>query len=231
MHDDRQSDMENMTGIDIANTIDLQVDPEALANEPSYLSNFLASLQSLLSAPVPTPTTSTGSLFDSKKEQYVTRRHSISGALPLGPGAAPLPDTSDPDEGYSDNNPLAWSSIYIHPGTLCEERLKIEVAKQNQVVVVQRGGCSFSAKLRNIPAFPPDSLSLQLVIIVSFPHHEQPSVKMDENQGPRQIIKDAHSETHTGAPVVQPLLDESKRTVWVSEESTISVVRVSKLRT
>lgn len=181
----------NLSDMEIANGIELGVDAETLENEPSYLLNLLSSLQALLSAPLPT-STSTASLPKDKDRQR-TVRHSLPGALPVGLGAVPMPDTEDPGTTYNPDEPLMWSKIYVHPTTLCNERLPVEVAKQHQVVVIPRGDCSFSDKLHNIPAFPPDAASLQLIIIVSFPDHE------DEDANP-------------AAPPVQPALDEVQHT-------------------
>jgi hypothetical protein len=178
---DALGDMSNLSDLDIVDAVKMEVDADALANEPGYLSNFLSSLQALLSAPLPTSTTSPSGGVT--KEQ-TTRRHSIPAALPIGPGAAPMPDTSDPDMAYSASNPLLWSSIYIHPTPLCDERLPAGIARENQIIVVPRGSCSFSQKLHNIPAFPPSPASLQLVIVVSHEAEEGEMVRplLDEVQ-------------------------------------------------
>ncbi|KAG9194368.1 hypothetical protein G6011_04403 [Alternaria panax] len=189
---DALGDMSNLSDLDIADAIDLDVDPDALENEPSYLSNFLSSLQSLLSAPLPTSTSSASK--SQNIDEKVAKRHVFPAALPTGPGAAPMPDTKDPDMSYSSGNPLIWSNIYVHPTTLCTERLPLEVAKQYQIVAIPRGDCSFSTKLQNIPAYPPSSASLKLVIIVSFPQHEE-----NRHADPAQ-------------PPVQPLLDDVQHT-------------------
>jgi hypothetical protein len=185
----------NLTNLDIVDALeDIEAHPEALDDEPSYLSGLLSSLQSLLTAP---PANSTPS------EPQQTKRHAVAGTLPIGVGAAPLPDTSDSDLDYSEKNPLVWSKIYIHPNDLCNERLPLDVAKDYQIVVLPRGGCSFSSKLRNIPAYPPDSASLQLVVVVSSPEQQAP-------QG-RRKNKDKNAEQSVG-PLVQPLLDEAQFT-------------------
>jgi hypothetical protein len=180
---DALGEMSNLSDLDLVDAIEMEVDPNALETEPGYLSNFLASLQALLSVPLPTSTTP-----PSSTKTETTQRHSIPAALPIGPGAAPMPDTSDPDFRYSPSNPLTWDSIYVHSTPLCSERLPAEIARENQIIVLPRGSCSFSQKLRNIPAFPPSPTSLQLVIVVSYPEHER------------------------GEGVVQPLLDEVQYT-------------------
>ncbi|EAT91940.2 hypothetical protein SNOG_00445 [Parastagonospora nodorum SN15] len=141
----------------------VEVDPDLLGSSPSYLSNLLASIQSLLSADAPSHT----STKPPPPPRSTPQRYAIEAALPLGPGAEPLPDTTDPELVYSDANPLPWHSIYVHNGQLCEEKLDADIPKKYQVIAIPRGGCSFSDKLRNIPAIPPKSNSLQVVIIVS----------------------------------------------------------------
>ncbi|KNG48954.1 glycoside hydrolase family 47 protein [Stemphylium lycopersici] len=191
LFNDALGELGNLSDMELADAIELDVDPEALENEPSYLSNLLSSLQALLSAPLPT-STSLGSLSQGTGQQ-AAKRHSIAAALPTGPGAVPMPDTKDPDTAYKPENPLTWESIYIHSTTLCDERLPVEIAKQHQVIVIIRGDCSFSDKLHNIPAYPPNAASLQLVIMVSF--EEQGDGYVDPSQ-----------------PLVQPLLDEAQYT-------------------
>lgn len=142
----------------------VEVDPDLLASSPSYLSNLLASIQSLLSADAPSHT----STKPPPTPRSTPQRYAIEAALPLGPGAEPLPDTTDPELVYTDANPLPWHSIYVHDGQLCNEKLDADIPKKYQVIAIPRGGCSFSDKLRNIPAIPPKSNSLQVVIIVSF---------------------------------------------------------------
>jgi hypothetical protein len=191
----------NLTGLDIADALDdIEIHPEALDDEPSYLSNLLSSLQNLLTAPSPTGTTSI-------PKQQTTIRHAVAGTLPIGIGAAPLPDTKDPDLAYSAANLLTWNKIYVHDTDLCDDRLPMDIAKEYQVVVVPRGGCSFSSKLRNIPAYPPDPSSLQLVIVVSFPEQQHPPTTSSSKRGQRKRA----SEEEIG-PLVQPLLDEEQFT-------------------
>ncbi|KAI4704563.1 hypothetical protein J4E81_001631 [Alternaria sp. BMP 2799] len=196
---DALGETSNLSDMDIADVIDLEVDPEALDSQPSYLATFLSSLQALLSAPLPT-STSAASQSQDPSEQTL-KRHFFPAALPTGPGAAPMPDTKDPEVTYSPDNPLTWSNIYVHPTTLCTDRLPLEVAKNHQIIAIPRGDCSFSTKLHNIPAYPPDASSLQLVIIVSFPEHE-----------PNEDRYTADADAATQQPPVQPLLDDVQYT-------------------
>ncbi|KAL8783245.1 MAG: hypothetical protein Q9213_004757 [Squamulea squamosa] len=88
---------------------------------------------------------------------------------PTGAGAAPLPDVEDalgPDSSGSPRGDLLWNAIHVVDDN-CITRLPLSVVRDHQVLVMKRGGCSFSQKLQNIPAVPPSKHSLQMVIVVS----------------------------------------------------------------
>lgn len=90
-----------------------------------------------------------------------------------GAGAFPLPAVPDAllrsSPGFSASDPSAsfpWRRIYM-AGLACDRPLPGSVPRNYQVIVMQRGGCSFGEKLDNIPAFPHGGpRSLQLVIVV-----------------------------------------------------------------
>ncbi|TDZ40295.1 ER degradation-enhancing alpha-mannosidase-like protein 1 [Colletotrichum spinosum] len=91
---------------------------------------------------------------------------SYMGSLSVGKGAVPLPDTPDASVPADDEPPnLPWHSVYL-AGYGCDGRLPDEAPRQHQVIVMRRGGCSFSEKLVNIPSFTPSPRALQLVIII-----------------------------------------------------------------
>ncbi|OLN82876.1 ER degradation-enhancing alpha-mannosidase-like protein 1 [Colletotrichum chlorophyti] len=91
---------------------------------------------------------------------------SYMGSLGVGKGAVPLPDTPDSSIPSDDAAPnLPWQTVY-RAGYGCDGRLPDEAPRHHQVIVMRRGGCSFSEKLANIPSFTPSSHALQLVIIV-----------------------------------------------------------------
>lgn len=98
-------------------------------------------------------------------------RLSIPAIIPIGLGSAPLPDVDDSSvftfSGRPSIDGLSWSTIYVSD-ELCEKRLPLDVVRNHQVLVIKRGGCQFSQKLRNIPAFPASPSALQLVIVVSY---------------------------------------------------------------
>lgn len=97
-----------------------------------------------------------------------------------GLGAAPLPDWSELPANAANNaadpnkaavaaaaaQALPWTTIYA-TDELCTHKLPTAVPREHQVIVVKRGGCSFSEKLANIPLFAPAPAALQLVVLVS----------------------------------------------------------------
>lgn len=100
--------------------------------------------------------------------QVPARKH-IAAIIPTGAGAAPLPDVEDtlgPDASGLPQGPLHWHSIFV-AGDSCNERLSVDIPRTHQVIVIMRGGCSFTQKLQNIPIYVPSASSLQLVIVVS----------------------------------------------------------------
>ena len=196
---DAAGETRNISNLDMADVMDLEIDPDALDHGVSYLSSLLSSLQSLLSAPLPSSDSTSATTTPEPQPKQNTKRHLVAASLAFGIGSPPLPDTADPELAYSENNPLHWTNVYIHPDTLCDEKLPIDIPMQHQVIVLPRGGCSFSSKLRNIPAFPPDTNSLQLVVIVSFPEHE------DGVGGIIQPLLDEAQFTPSGLPRPNPI--------------------------
>lgn len=91
---------------------------------------------------------------------------------PIGVGAAPLPPVDVPANahipafGPVPSHILPWSTIYA-AGEACAGVLPEAAPRDHQVIVIRRGGCTFSEKLAHIPAHKPSATSLQLVVIVS----------------------------------------------------------------
>jgi len=211
---DASSDNMNLSDDQVIETLEVEMDPAEAEGNPGYLSSFLASLQSFLSATAALPTAS------AVPSPPKVRRHQIFGTLPTGPGAAPLPDVSDPPLIYSAQSPLHWSTIYVHSTPLCYDRLPLSVVRENQVVVIPRGECSFSTKLRNIPSFIPKASALQLVVIVSYPEHELPLEDLDS------VLEDVPEED-TQAVAEKPV-SRGIGTHQRSESSSKSTVQDSK---
>jgi hypothetical protein len=87
-----------------------------------------------------------------------------------GMGAAPIidvPEAPNPNQGPQSES-LTWSNIYF-AGEACTHKLPDEAAKKHEIIVMRRGGCTFSEKLANIPSFTPSTSSptLKLVILIS----------------------------------------------------------------
>ncbi|PBP20778.1 glycosyl hydrolase family 47 [Diplocarpon rosae] len=99
---------------------------------------------------------------------------SIAAIAPTGLGAAPVVDVADapdPNEGPQ-SKPLSWTRFYF-AGQACVGKLPDDAAKKYEIIVMRRGGCTFSQKLANIPSFVPSKKSLKLVIIISSSEDEE----------------------------------------------------------
>ncbi|KAF2093699.1 seven-hairpin glycosidase, partial [Rhizodiscina lignyota] len=186
-----------------------------VTDDPSFFSSLLQRLENILADKTSDATTAT-----SAPPLPSLRRHEFAATLPTGPGAAPLPDINDPpaleDQGLSystepPESPLTWETVHI-ADELCDTKLSPDIVKTHHVVVIKRGGCSFSTKLQNIPAVPPSSRSLKLVIMVSFPEHERV----------RKVREDST------VPLIQPLLDMPQLTpAGLSRPNPLPMVMVS----
>ena len=96
------------------------------------------------------------------------QRLMIPAIAPTGVGAAPFPEWSEASgmTGTQGNSePLTWSNVFP-AGTLCDEQLPASVLRTCQIILIKRGGCSFSKKLSNIPIIRPNKHVFQLAIIV-----------------------------------------------------------------
>ena len=99
--------------------------------------------------------------------QNITRYY-LGGTVAGGLGMAPTPDWPDAPAATTGvpEGDLQWSTIYdAEEG--CDVKLPLSVPKEHQVIFMKRGGCTFSEKLENIPAFAPSHRSLQLVVVIS----------------------------------------------------------------
>jgi hypothetical protein len=153
--------------------------------------------------------TSSSEATASSPPQPTLERRLVPAILPTGPGAAPLParlEHKDPLAINSGHLPI--QKIFFLDSTLCSHTLSAAIAKQYQILVIRRGGCSFNDKLANIPAFPPDSSSLQLVIVLD-----------DRDDGREGLIRpllDVKQRTPAGLErrnlIAMVLVDGSERT-------------------
>ncbi|KAL4991751.1 seven-hairpin glycosidase [Aspergillus falconensis] len=130
----------------------------------------------------------------------------IPAAVSTGLGSGPLPDVDDSPllsiTGGASQARLPWSDIYM-AGDLCDQRILRDVAQTHQVLVIKRGGCTFSQKLRNIAAHPPSRNALKLVIVVSY--EEEGHIK-SQNTGP------GFAATLAEPYLTRPQLDETQVT-------------------
>jgi len=164
-------------------------------------------------------------------------RLSLPAALPTGIGAAPLPDVEDALTLSMFGNPissrLSWSSIYF-AGELCNDRILRDVAQNHEVLVIKRGGCTFSQKLRNIAAYRSSRSSLKMVIVVSYddeiPIHESAeSAEYAEAQsstdGPRPTAPFAALRAEPY--LIRPHLDETQMTAsGIPRSNPVSLLMV-----
>ena len=119
-----------------------------------------------------------------------------------GAGAPPFPDfpeaqplgTSGKQQGS-----LLWEKIYLGDRN-CDVMLPLHIPRDYQVLVLQRGDCSFSEKLANIPSFAPSVSSLQLVVVVSYGFGEG----KDERLLIRPLLDEAQV-TSSGIPRRNPV--------------------------
>lgn len=142
-------------------------------------------------------------------------RLSLPATVPIGAGAAPLPEVEDAATMSLFGNPsttrLSWTSIYF-AGELCDDRILRDVVQNHEVLVIKRGGCTFSQKLRNIPAYRPSHSSLKMVIVVSYddevpnPHPQDPHSDEGEMPVPSVPLAAVRAEPY----LIRPHLDESQ---------------------
>lgn len=98
--------------------------------------------------------------------------HNTTATTPTGLGAAPLPAIEIPATahippfGPVPTSVLPWTTIYA-AGDACTTVLPEAAPRDHQIIVIRRGGCTFSDKLARIPAYKPSARSLQLVVVVS----------------------------------------------------------------
>jgi hypothetical protein len=124
-----------------------------------------------LSSPTKRPSVLSTSSAGTQAERDRLPRYYIAAVAPSGPGAAPLADWMEvPHPAVLANQPsrpLSWTKIHV-TDELCDHQIPLSVVKTHQVLVVKRGGCDFSTKLQNIPAYTPRAESLQVVVVVNY---------------------------------------------------------------
>ncbi|RAH49486.1 glycoside hydrolase family 47 protein [Aspergillus brunneoviolaceus CBS 621.78] len=179
------------------------VDP-SISGMKTVLSSLMSSLSTLLRDEAHVET-------GLPPQKSSTLRLMIPAAISTGLGSAPLPDVDDASTvsmtGNLSKRRLTWSSIYF-ADELCDHRLSREIVQNHQVLVLRRGGCSFSEKLRNIPAYPPSRQALELVIVVSQTSEEEELWETADSGPASPGLAAVRAERH----LVRPHLDESQLT-------------------
>lgn len=147
--------------------------------------------------------------------QYI----SILGITPTGIGASSVPDVKEAPNllarqlasEQDDILSFSWTSVYA-AGQACDRRLPDAAAKKHQVIIMRRGGCTFSEKLTNIPSFVPGSNSLQMVLVVS------DDIEVDMLTGETRLVMPGE---------IRPLLDQVQYTPnGIARRSPLSMLMV-----
>jgi len=178
----------------------LETDDETA--QPSLFGSLFQNLQSIILE-------SRSTVDQNGGHTPVMIRQVLPGALPTGPGAAPIPDLDEPSDldMFARKSPLPWSTLFI-ADELCDGPLDAQVVKEHHILVIRRGGCSFSHKLTNIPSFAPGARALQLVIIVSSPEQDEADYNMRRSEAPNGRRPPRNGEMS----MIQPLLDQTQAT-------------------
>ena len=199
-----------------------QLFPDARSNSADdgdgsrLMSSILQGFQGMKSLFSDPNTSASASSSSSNSEATPVIRSLLPAILPVGPGAAPLPNVQD----ASTDADLGWTTIHL-VDTLCDSTLLASVIKTHQVLVIKRGGCSFSNKLHNIPSFAPASSALQLIIVVSYPEHQDEPTNT-VGHGKRTDEGDEYE------GLVRPLLDEMQKTpAGIPRPHPLSMVMVA----
>lgn len=210
------------------------VEPPAASGMKTVLSSLMNSVSALLRDEMHGHFAWTSSSSSQKKVPSL--RLTLPATVSTGIGSAPLPDVEDaaitPLSDDLSSHPLSWTSIYF-ADELCDQRLVRHIVQNHQVLVINRGGCSFSHKLRNIAAYPPSRSALKLVIIVS--DDDENDAGAADAQGSSTSTSSSSSSSQTkplGALraepfLVRPLLDEVQMTAGgIPRRHLISMVMV-----
>lgn len=228
-NDDDGNDHDDGNDGNYENDGDDIVEPPAASGMKTVWSSLMSSVSMLLREEMPGHFTWTSS-SSSSQEKVPSLRLTLPATISTGIGSAPLPDVEDAptlslEEDHS-SHPLSWSTIYF-ADEICDQRLVRQIVQNHQVLVIHRGGCSFSQKLRNIAAYPPSRSALKLVVVVSDDDNETPAASDPDTQGKGQGQAHPLGALRAEARLVRPLLDEVQMTAGgVPRRHLISMVMV-----
>ncbi|TAQ91571.1 hypothetical protein B7494_g4 [Chlorociboria aeruginascens] len=137
---------------------------------------------------------------------------SLPAITPTGLGAAPIidvPEAPDPKTTVS-NSPLTFTSLYFADEG-CAGKLPLEAVKDYHIIVMKRGGCTFSEKLAHIPSFTPSAKGLQMVIVVSEDEYDGKEADYEDmvNKNENDYREDSEERS---SKLIRPLLDTAQVT-------------------
>ncbi|KAF7713853.1 Alpha-mannosidase [Penicillium ucsense] len=180
------------------------------------------------------------SLIRDDPDEVAPLRLSLPASIPTGIGAAPLPEVEDAmtlsPRGIPSTARLTWSTIYF-AGDLCSDRILRDTAQTHEVLVIKRGGCTFSQKMRNIAAFRPGRSSLKLVVIVSYDETESATSDASSaadadgaehsSSNPQSIPLVSLAAQRAESALIRPHLDETQMTAsGIPRSNMLSMVMV-----
>ncbi|KAK4697864.1 hypothetical protein P7C71_g260, partial [Lecanoromycetidae sp. Uapishka_2] len=173
----------------------LATNPEVASNMKQAFSSLLQQMAGLITVPAaPSPA----------PKPNPSPREYIAAIMPVGIGVGPMPEVEEalgPDIHGAPQGDLLFHSIYV-TGENCKRdpKLPLFVPRENEILVIKRGSCSFDEKLRNIPTFAPTGSSLKLVVVVSY--DEEPGLPSDYLIRP---LLEATQTTSSGLPRHNPI--------------------------
>jgi hypothetical protein len=199
------------------------VDVSSTATPPEHTSGVVGnpsgtSLEASLSA---TPTSKPASATSTSGHRPFLQRRFVPAFLPSGPGAAPLPLALDnfnlAAASSRGNGYLPLTKIFFLHSTLCKHVLPASIVMNYSVLIVKRGGCSFSEKLANIPAFVPrsnsgkvdnpDTRGLQVVLVLN----DSDTISDDHDES-NEHDDDDDDDDEMHHLLIRPFLDQPQRT-------------------
>lgn len=164
---ENNSDLASRFSLEYATSLLESKSPESLSHYSRMLTSLLSQVTSVLRDPLETllPLPQLGSGYSSIQ---------LTATAPMGPGAAPVPSVADapkPDPKNLSSKMLSWTSIFF-ADEACSGRLPDEAVRNHHIIVIKRGGCTFSKKLEAVPAFHSNKRGLKLVIVVDFENED-----------------------------------------------------------
>ncbi|KAG4034759.1 hypothetical protein MFRU_002g01110 [Monilinia fructicola] len=186
-------------------------DAPGLALEESMSNVGLAEYRTLLSSLLQQVTSAlrdpTATLLPQPETPSFYTYANLPAVLPTGKGAHLLinaPEAPDLVSAQTSSATLSFTTVFF-AGEACDGKLPDESVKQHHVIVMKRGGCTFSEKLSNIPSYTPTSKGLKLVIMVT-------DDKDDADSSEEDMEDHGSGSTRREQELFRPLLDKPQLT-------------------